>query len=230
MLAYADVPATTPAPRERLESLLRAKKLDCTLALDPRAALLPPARLAPTGCRALDDALGGGLRRGQLSEIIGPPSSGRSTLVAGALAAATARGEAAALVDAADTFDPHSAAQQGVALDHVLWVRGSGDAARALKACSLVLQAGGFGLVVLDLADIAPMHVRRFPCTTWMRVARMVEGGDTAVVVIGAERIGRSAGGATILLGERPARWRGASGHARLLNPVPPAVRVAAGR
>src|SRR5215831_15705688 len=137
--------------RAALESLLRARKLDVTL-LSTDAAAVPPERVAPTGDAALDAALGGGLRRGHLSEAIGAPSSGRSTLVARLLAAATARGEAAAIVDTYDTWDPASADAQGVTLSHVLWVRERGDAMRALKAFSLILQAGGFGLVVLDLA------------------------------------------------------------------------------
>src|SRR5262245_22479070 len=140
--------------RAALESLLRARKLDVTLTSCDAA--VPPDRLAPTGDDRLDAALGGGLRRGHLSEITGAPSGGRATLVARLLAAATAREEATAIVDACDTWDPASAHAHGVALDRVLWVRERGDAVRALKAFSLILQAGGFGLVVLDLADVAP--------------------------------------------------------------------------
>src|SRR4051812_9436854 len=70
----------------------------------------PPegARPATTGVPSLDAALGGGLRRGHLSEIVGTPSSGRTTLAVQTLAAATRRGEAVALVDTCDTFDPAS--------------------------------------------------------------------------------------------------------------------------
>src|SRR4029079_38445 len=85
--------------RAALESLLRAKKLDVTLTATPGALAPPPDRLAPTGSPELDAALGGGLRRGHLSEITGVPSSGRSTLAVDAIAAATDRGEAAALAD-----------------------------------------------------------------------------------------------------------------------------------
>jgi hypothetical protein len=215
--------------RAALESLLRARKLDVTLT--PGSAVpAPPERLAPTGCAALDAALGGGLRRGHLSELTGAASSGRTTLAIGALAAAAARGEAVALIDACDRFDPASAAAHGLALPHLLWVRGPGDATRALKAFSLVLQAGGFGLVVLDLADVAAAALRRFPWTTWMRIARIVEGSETAAVVVGTERIARSAGGVTIALESRPARWAGAASRARLFTGVEPAPRVVGGR
>src|SRR5262245_53799017 len=119
--------------RAALESLLRARKLDVTLApFGPDGELVAPAhdaaRIAPTGTAALDAALGGGFRRGHLFDIAGAPSSGRTTIAVRAIAAATARGEAAALVDACDTFDPASAAAQGVDMPHLLWVRGAGDA------------------------------------------------------------------------------------------------------
>src|SRR5512142_2782397 len=67
--------------------------------------------------------LTGGLPRGALSEICGPASSGRTSLLLAALAARTAAGEACALVDVSDSFDPVSAQAAGVDLRRVLWVR-----------------------------------------------------------------------------------------------------------
>ena len=64
-----------------LESLLRARKLDVTLTSAAGRTDAPPARFAPTGIAALDAALAGGLRRGHLSEAIGAPSTGRTTVV-----------------------------------------------------------------------------------------------------------------------------------------------------
>ncbi len=212
--------------RAALESLLRARKLDVTLTDGPGALGQPPERLAPAGDPGLDAALGGGLRRGHLSEVTGAPSSGRTTIVVAALAAAAARGEAVALVDACDTFDPASAAARGLDPARVLWVRETGDASRALKAFSLILQAGGFGLVVLDLADVAPAALRRFPCTTWMRIARIVEGSETVALLVGGERIARSAGGVTVGCEPSPISWLGATPRARLFKGVEPAPRV----
>jgi len=105
------------------------------LSHDPRLAnILPASRLeirpAPemvtSGIPALD-ALTGGLPRGCLTEIFGPASSGRTTVLLAALAAATRRGEYCAVIDASDALDPHSLAAAGIDLDHLLWVRCGDD-------------------------------------------------------------------------------------------------------
>ena len=109
------------------------------------------ARLA-SGVGALDALLGGGWPQGKVGELVGPASSGRSAVAAATVAAATARGEVAAWIDAADAFDPASAAAAGVELGRVLWVRPCG-AAEAVRAAELVLETGGFTVVVLDLGS-----------------------------------------------------------------------------
>jgi len=210
----------------QLESLLRDRKLDVTLTTsalwkqrgDERAAM---------GVPALDAALGGGLPRGQLSEIVGARSAGRTTVLCHALAASAARGEAVALVDPSDRFDPGSAAALGLDVRRLLWVRGTGDAASAtaaLKAMSLILQAGNFGLIAIDLADVPAPAMRAFPFTTWLRMARVIEGTQSVALLVGAAHLARSAGGVTVLL-ERPAdrahvAWTGTSHRARLLSAI----------
>jgi recA bacterial DNA recombination protein len=216
--------------RAALESLLRARKLDVTLTTADAWTVVPPDRLAATGDAELDRALGGGLRRGHLSEITGSVSSGRTTLMTQMLAAATGRGEVAAVVDVCDTFDPASVAARGVDLARVLWVRDTRDAVRGLKAFSLILQAGGFGLVVFDLADVPAAALRRFPHTTWMRIARTIEGAETVALLAGSERIARSPGGVTIALTPVPAQWVPGAHRARLLTPITPVPRVVRAR
>lgn len=233
--------------RADLEALLRTRKLDVTLT-SARPLVDPASRLeavVPTGLADLDARLGGGLPRGELSSLAGPPSSGRSSLLCGVLASATRRGELVALIDTRDTFDPESAAAAGVALARLLWVRGgpvsSADSTqstierqvdRALKALNLVLQAGGFGVVALDLADVAAAPLRGVPFTTWLRLARVVEGGRTACVLVGAQPIARSPGGVTIALegGRSVSRWTGVPDRARLFRGLDLRPRVMSAR
>lgn len=224
---------TSSAARAELESLLRARKLDVTL-----TSATPwtdrTRDLSPTGIATLDAALGGGLARGQLSEVVGPRSSGRTTIVCRMLTAAAARGEAVAIVDACDRFDPASAEAAGLDLGKLLWVRDTGDASRALKAVNLVLQAGGFGLVVFDVADVPARALRQFPYTTWMRIARVIEGSQTTAVIVATERLARSPGGITIALdGDatlQRARWTGTTDRARLFRGIDVQPRVVGGR
>jgi hypothetical protein len=217
------------AARAEIESLLRARKLDVTL-----TSAAPWRRCqrdaAPTGIVRLDEALGGGLPRGHLSEVVGPRSAGRTTVACAILAAAAARGEVVALIDACDRFDPASATASGLDLAKLLWVRDSGDAIRALKAMNLVLQAGGFGIVAFDLADVPGPAVRQFPHTTWMRIGRVIEGSQTAAVLIGAERIARSPGGVTIALDASCPEWSGTADRARLLCALTLRPRVVGGK
>jgi hypothetical protein len=221
------------AARAQLESLLRSRKLDVTLTSARPWITRPDHDVAATGLPALDTRLGGGLRRGHLSEIVGPRSSGRLSVLCRAFAAATARGEVVALVDTHDRFDPAGAAGLGVDLERLLWVRERGDPGRALKALNLVVQAGGFGIVAFDLADTPPPAIRQFPYTTWMRIARVVEGGQTAVVLLAADHVARSAGGATVYLelpdGSPRGVWAGDSDRSRRLHTLDLHPRVAGG-
>jgi recombination protein RecA len=208
----------------RLETLLDARKLAGTLRQTDAPAR---AGAAATGWAWLDRALGGGWPRGEISELVGPPSSGRTTVLAATFARATREGELVALVDAADRFDPVSAFAAGVVLSHVLWVRGpalTGEEARgsvrdraitqAVRACDLIIRAGGFSVVALDVADLAARTVRSLPWTTWMRLAHANEGGSTACVIVGAAHIARSARGVSLpLTAERV--WVGTSAQMR---------------
>jgi recombination protein RecA len=228
----------------RLETALRERKLDRTLTTAlPAWERRDDSAAIGTDIAALDACLRGGFPRGQLSEIVGPASSGRTTLVLQTIAASTRRGEIAALVDTFDRLDVASAAAAGIDVERLLWVRGpsvslgtrsaSGgqDAAinRALKAVNLVLQAGGFGCVVLDLADVPPVALRPFPFTTWLRVQRIIEGSDTACVLIAPHPLARSAGGLTLSLAGR-VRWTGEADRSRHLTGADIGIRIVSPR
>ncbi|HEY8549267.1 MAG TPA: hypothetical protein VIL35_04865, partial [Vicinamibacterales bacterium] len=224
--------------RAHVEALLRARKLDVTLT--PAGASAPGLRVVSTGLPALDDRIGGGWPLGETSEIIGPPSSGRTAVLCASLAAATQRGELAALVDTGDTFDPPTAAAAAVDLDRLLWARGdAGDPHgpraidRAIKAFGLVLDAGGFGLIALDLGGVPPPALARLPFTTWRRLQRFVEGREAIALVLAQTPIARSARGLTVRLeanaGETPV-WRGTSARSRRLEGLRLSPTVAAAR
>ena len=127
----------------RLESLLQARKLDSTLTNAAAREALAPAH--PTGMAVLDEALGGGWRQGEISEIVGRRSSGRTSLLIATLAQATSRGAVVGLVDAFDRFDPLSASQRGLDLRRVLWIRGSSLTLEGLHGSSTIDRAGGAG-------------------------------------------------------------------------------------
>src|SRR5664279_3773776 len=194
-----------PSPvalRASVESAL-GERLSSTLLLREKAAPLT----VPTGVPELD-ALTGGLPRGALSEITGPASSGRTGVMLAALAGATRRDEACALVDATDNFDPASAAAAGVDLERLLWVRCSepvgaslrkgrrrgalGRLEQVLKVTDLLLQGGGFSMVVLDLGDIPAESARRVPLTSWFRFRRAVEPTATVLLVVEREPCART--------------------------------------
>jgi hypothetical protein len=195
----------------------------------PRLSRVTPAghldvRPAPTtvssGLPELD-ALTGGLPRGCLTEIFGPASSGRTSVLAAALAAVTRRQEACALVDVSDAFDPQSATAAGVELKNLLWVRCDPESSKddkkrngarfskknlktemacleqALKVTDLILQSGGFGMVAIDMGDVPFPAARRIPLTSWFRFRRAVENTPTILLVLGQ---GPCAGTCTSLL------------------------------
>jgi hypothetical protein len=106
----------------------------------------------PSGISSLDEALGGGWPQGRVCELVGSLSCGRTGVAMATLATATALGEVVAWIDGADAFDPTSAAGAGVSLDRVLWARPRG-LGETVRAAEVVLETGGFAVVVLDLGD-----------------------------------------------------------------------------
>ncbi|HVP51117.1 MAG TPA: hypothetical protein VMT05_03350 [Terriglobales bacterium] len=206
------------------------------------------------------DGLTGGVPRGGLTEVFGPASSGRTSLLLSLLAQVTAREEVCALVDASDAFDPHSAAVAGVDLKRVLWVRCGKQVFRssfpvsrknpaaaekrktrnqklasveqALRAADLLLQAGGFGLVVMDLGNIPPVIARRVPLTSWFRFRRTVENTDTALVVVEQEASAKSCASLVLktrhlaISNEHLAKTGAGPSHARLLSGLQLEVEV----
>jgi recombination protein RecA len=141
--------------------------------------------LVSTGLPEID-ALAGGLPRGAMTEICGAPCSGRASFLLSALASRTNDGEACALVDARDSFDPATAQAAGITLPQLLWVR-CHDIDQALRATDLLIQSGGFGLVAIDLSDVPPKTVRQVPLNVWFRFRRAVEDTPTILLLLEQE-------------------------------------------
>jgi hypothetical protein len=167
------------------------------------SAPVDPIRRLGTGVPALDDLLDGGFPRGRLSEIVGAPSSGRTSLACALLAEATRQGEAAAVIDLPDALHPEALWRAGAHLDRVLWVRPPSLPA-AFKCTELVLIAGGFGLVVLDLGL---QRIHSLPPAVWPRLQRAAKRADTALIVLAPQRVAGSFSTLSLALTLQRARW-----------------------
>lgn len=164
-----------------------AKITDACSTDDPR----DPA----TGIAEMDELLHAGLPVGAVSELTGLESSGRTSLALAFLAQRTRDEQVCAWVDVTDAFDPESAAANGVALRQLLWVRCQGRNQnanakpwtrldQALRATDLLLQAGGFAAIVLDLGDMSEEHGNRIPLATWFRFRQAADRTRCSLVVL----------------------------------------------
>jgi len=274
---------------------LRAQ-INAALANRIPSALSPAPRVtrpvAATGVAEIDELLDGGLPLGAITEMVGPESSGRTSVVLSFLAGMTQAARVCAWVDVADMFHPESSAAAGVDLTWLLWIRcgvPKGSAAQparsqfvlpekylipppvkqglhgggfgshprnevkgmstavsellqseavvprcsepqlrvhrerevfdqllpnvtqqsrqkvraakpwlrieqALRVTDLLLQAGGFSAIVLDMASIAPEYVTRVPLATWFRYRAAAERTQASVVLLTQHACATSSG------------------------------------
>jgi recombination protein RecA len=190
---------------------------------------------AATGIREVDRLLEGGLPIGAISEITGPVSSGRTSLTLAFLASRTQQERVCAWVDVNDAFDSESAAANGVALRQLLWVRckknsqtarpwtranfpsaGSSrpDFSRsdfshldqALRATDLLLQAGGFAAIVLDLGSTAPEQGTRIPLATWFRFRQAADRTRCSLLVLAQQPLAQSSAAVVLECAPQPAQ------------------------
>ena len=159
-----------------------------------------------SGLALLDALIGGGIPRGRISEITGRSGSGKTSIAASFASFTTRRGEVAAWLDGSGTFDPESMAAAGVELRRMLWASipdaspasqsqlqsytrfGRPPARRQsaiVKAAELVLEAGGFGLVVVDFGETP----RALTQSSALRIARAAERSGAAVIAIAPWRM-----------------------------------------
>jgi hypothetical protein len=88
---------------------------------------------------------------------------------------------------------------------------------QALKAADLLLQAGGFGLVAMDLADVPSNMARRIPLTSWFRFRRAVENTPAALLVLEEDAHAKSC--ASLVIRLRMAQFRPRQGTANEVSP-----------
>jgi recombination protein RecA len=188
------------ALRSEIESALTGRFKSLKL------AAAPFSEFDPSGIQAID-SIAGGLPRGAITELIGPASSGRTSLLLSVLAEATKRQEICALVDLNDAFDIEAALGMKIEFDYLLWIRCSANLEHALKATELLLQSAGFGLVALDLGDLAVNHAHRVPLSSWFRLRRTVEDTPTSLLVIEQQPSARTCASLILETNRESVKW-----------------------
>lgn len=174
-----------------------------------------PAEVISSGIPEIDSFTLGGLPRGAITEIFGSASSGRTSFMFSALAHATRHDEVCALVDTSNSFDPKSATRAEINCERLLWVRCANNLEHAFKATDLLLQGGGFGLVLLDLGDVPASSAKRIISSWWYRFRRTLEPTPTALVVIAEESCVRSCATLALELKGETCLWSSSEGPAR---------------
>jgi RecA/RadA recombinase len=189
-----DASPRTIRSSERLNALLQ--DLGSQVQRGGQRLLETPA-LLPCGLPGIDALLEGGFPGGRISEIVGPASSGRTSLAMALLAHTTREGgELVAVVDHADAFDPLSAVAAGVDLDRILWARVSAPL-EAQRCTSRLLETEGIPLILLDLRASHALGHRAaasrsaqnvWGSTAWLRLSRLAASTRTALVVLSSQR------------------------------------------
>ncbi|HEY2931016.1 MAG TPA: hypothetical protein VGK99_04660 [Acidobacteriota bacterium] len=179
-----------------------------------------------TSLPALNDLLSGGLPRGQISEITGPISSGKSSLLYSVLAQATRQREVVACVDC-NQFDPWSAYRSGLDLKKLLWVRCS-QSYQLLKAADILCNAGNFGVIALDMINLKRAGL--YGPDVWFRLQRIVEGTKTVLLVLSVHPQARTASRLTLSLKKKDLYWEGRQSTWKLLQGFSMEVNCARGK
>lgn len=155
------------------------------------------------------DSLIEGCPRGRITEIVGPASSGRTSLLHSILSEATRLGEYCAVVDATNAFDPASASAAGIDLGRIILAQCGGNPEHAMKAADLLIHSGGFGVIALDLCDVQPHVTRRIPLSWWYRFRRAIENTPCALVILEREPMAKACASLLIEMKRQHTSFRG---------------------
>jgi hypothetical protein len=168
------------------------------------------------------DRLSGGFPRGRITEIIGPNSSGRTSVLLSALGQVTDKEEVCGLIDSSGIFDPASAAHMGVDLECLLWIRPlQPNIDQSLKATDLLLQSGGFGMIAVDFGEVSHSQIQRIPSSSWFRLQRAVENTPTMLLFLSRDVCTRTCASLVLQLGMDRIHWS-----SRLLHGIRPQVEI----
>jgi hypothetical protein len=147
----------------------------------PQPVAPAQARIA-TGLPALDQAAGGGLPKGGITELSSPQlSAGSASLIQHLLQTAHAERYFLALIDGRDSFDPEPLGN--ARLRNLLWIR-CHKTFDAVKAADFLLRDGNFPIVILDLVLNTAAELRKIPQSNWYRLQRLVEPAPTAFLIL----------------------------------------------
>src|SRR6266700_1266653 len=184
-MATSKVDDSSPTRAARLRCpALAGSVLDLRKLLTERFPHAPAAAATQlvTGLAFLDEAIGGGLPKGAITELISPEvSAGSASLIHALLETAQRDCYFLALIDGRDSFDPQPLGN--ACLGHLLWMRCT-KALEAIKAADLLLRDGNFPLVIVDLVLNPREELRKIPQTNWYRLQRLVESAPTACLVM----------------------------------------------
>src|ERR1700722_14531842 len=132
----------------------------------------------PTGWPPLDSLLGGGLRKGAITQLLVPnTSSGGAFVLHEIIEAMQDISQYVALIDSKNCFEPVA--------DHplLLWIR-CHTVLQALKATDLILRDGNLSLVILDFKENLDQELKRIPASAWHRFQRIVEENRNTLLTI----------------------------------------------
>ena len=90
--------------------------------------------------------------------------------------------------EARERANSPAAVQSGLRRDAKPWSKLD----KALRTADQILQAGGFRVVVLDLASVSPEQALRIPSATWYRFSRAAQEGDAILLLLTQEPCARS--------------------------------------
>ena len=141
------------------------------------------SKLKPLELLQLKAFIPNGLQRGSLAEITGSKSSGKTAVSLYILAESISKGETCAYIDLQNQFDLKAFPQRGVSLSQLSWVRCHGNTEHAIRCADLILHAGGFGIVLLDLCGASSQDLNHIPLSYWFRFQRAIENTPTILLI-----------------------------------------------